>query len=150
MLDQLFNSIGGSVIGSLTEKTGLNLDQAKSVLPIAQDTMKTGLMDEAKAGNIGGILSMFNSKGDSLQSNDLFGKLKGMLMQNILSKLGLPESMSAIVAGTGMTSIVENASQFLSGDEEVKKSDLMSKFDMGSIAGDMLKDKLGGIGKMFG
>lgn len=154
MLDQLFNSIGGDVISSMTEKTGINLEQAKAVLPIAKDTVQTGLTDEVKAGNISGILGMLNSSGAGLQQNSLFGNLKGMLMQNILSKLGLPESVASLVAGTGMTSIVENASQFLSGDADVKQSDLTSKLDMGGMVGDMakgmLKDKLGGIGKMFG
>ncbi|MEM0994339.1 MAG: hypothetical protein AAF847_17455 [Bacteroidota bacterium] len=154
MLDQLFNSIGGDVISSMTEKTGINLEQAKAVLPIAKDTVQTGLTDEVKAGNISGILGMLNSSGAGLQQNSLFGNLKGMLMQNILSKLGLPESVASLVAGTGMTSIVENASQFLSGDADVKQSDLTSKLDMGGMVGNMakgmLKDKLGGIGKMFG
>ncbi|MEM8524563.1 MAG: hypothetical protein AAGG68_07960 [Bacteroidota bacterium] len=154
MLDKLFDSIGGDVVSSLTEKTGINLEQAKAVLPIAQDTMQTGLMDEVKSGNISGILGMLNSSGDALQSNSLFDKIKGMFLQNILSKLGLPESVAGMVAGTGMNSIVSSASNFLGGGGEVKKDDLMSKLDLGGMAGDiakgMLKDKLGGIGKMFG
>jgi len=154
MLDKLFDAIGGDVVNSLTEKTGIDLDQAKKVLPIAQDTMQTGLMDEVKSGNISGILGMLNSGGNDLQDNSLFGKLKGMLLQNLLSKLGLPESIAGMVAGTGMNSIISNASNFLGGGGEVKKDDLMSKLDLGGMAGDMakgmLKDKLGGLGKMFG
>ncbi|MEM6698244.1 MAG: hypothetical protein AAF806_02765 [Bacteroidota bacterium] len=154
MLDSIFNAIGGDVVSSLTEKAGIDLDQAKAVLPIAQETVQTGLMDEVKSGNISGILGMLNSSGDSLQSNSLFGNLKGMLLQNLLSKLGLPESVAGLVAGTGLTSIIGGASNFLSGDKPVEKNDLMSKLDLGGMAGDMakgmLKDKLGGLGKLFG
>jgi hypothetical protein len=155
MLDQLFNAVGGNVINSITEKTGLDINQAKAVLPIAQETVSNGLMDEAKSGNIGGILNMLNSSGGALQSNSLFGSLKSQLLSQLLAKLGLPASVAGLVAGTGMTSIVENASQFLGGDSEVTKGDLMDKLDMKSIVGNMAKDaisdKLGGLGgKLFG
>ncbi|MEM1324685.1 MAG: hypothetical protein AAGI23_01965 [Bacteroidota bacterium] len=155
MLDQLFNAVGGNVVNTLTEKTGLDLEQAKAVLPIAQETVSSGLMDEAKSGNIGGILNMLNSSGADLQSNSLFDGLKKQLLGNLLAKLGLPESVAGLVAGTGMTSIIENASNFLGGGGEVKKDDLMDKLDMKSIVGNMAKDaiadKLGGLGgKLFG
>jgi len=59
-----------------------------------------------------------------------------------------------MVAGTGLTSIIGGASNFLSGDKPVQQSDLMSKLNLGDMAGDiakgMLKDKLGGLGKLFG
>lgn len=149
MLDNIFDSIKDNVLSTLTEKTGITTEQAENVLPVAKDTVQKGLMDEAKSGNFDKILDLFNTKEGNLENNGLFGNLKSMLLGNIMSKVGLPESLAGLVAGDGLKSIIGNMSGFLSGDDgKVKKEDLMSKLDMGSlgnIAGGFLKGKLGDI-----
>ncbi len=155
MLDNLFNSIGGDVVSNLTEKAGISMDQAKQILPIGQETLQSGLMEQVTSGNIGDIVGMFNSGGGDLQSNGLFGSLKGMFMQNIMSKVGLDESVAGAVAGTGMESMISNITGMVGGAGNVTEDSLKEGLGMGGgiadIAGNMLKDKLGdGIGGAIG
>jgi len=161
MLDKLMGSISGDVISQLTEKTGISADQAKSVLPVATDTLQSGLMEQVTGGNISGILGMFNS-GSGMADNPIFGAIKTQLLGNLMSKVGLPESVAGLVAGNGLQSIIGGLSGQLSGDgKEVTQDSLMSGLGLGGgggigdmvkgMAGDALKDKLGGLGgKLFG
>ena len=71
MLDKLFDSFGGDVASSIAEKAGIPMDQAKSILPLAQESIQEGLMKEVTGGNISGIMGMFNS-GSGMGSNPIF------------------------------------------------------------------------------
>ena len=155
MLDKLMDSIGGDVISSITEKAGISTDQAKQVLPIATDTLQSGLMKEVTGGNISGILGMFNS-GSGLANNGLFGSLKGMLVQNIMEKMGLPPAVAGLVGGSGLESIIGGLAGKIGGGGEVTQDNLMSNLGLGGdglmdAAKDLAKGKLGDIaGGLFG
>lgn len=155
MLDQLMSSVGGNVISELTEKTGINAEQAKSVLPVAQESLQSGLMEQVTGGNMSGIMGMFNSSGGGLMNNPVFAAIKAKFATGVMSKLGVPESVAGMVAGTGMTSMVTGLASQLKGDSgEVSQDDLMSKLGLGGGLGDMAKgplgDKLGGLGDIAG
>ena len=151
MLDKLFESFGGDVVNSLTEKAGITPEQAKEVLPIAQDSIQKGLMEQVTGGNISGILGMFNGGESGLASNPVFGGIKSMFLSSIMSKLGLPSGVANMVAGFGLENIMGKLTGALKGDDgEVTESGLMDKLGLGGGLGDMakgmLKDKLGDIG----
>lgn len=108
-------------------------------------------MNEVKSGNISGILDMFNTKTDNLESNGLFSNLKGQLMKSLLAKAGVPDSIAGLAAGAGLQSIIGNLSSILSNDGgEVTKQSLMKNLDLGDIASSLLGGKKGGIGGMLG
>lgn len=162
MLDSLFNSIGGEVVSSITEKAGISADQAREMLPIGQETLQSGLMEQVTGGNLGSIIGMLNSSGSegpSLQSNPLFDSLKGMFIQNIMSKMGLPASVAQLAGGAGMESMISSITGLVGGagnvTEDSLKEGLGLQGGIADIAGNMLKDKLGGaaggiIGGLFG
>jgi len=152
MLDKIFETIGGDVVSDLTSKAGITADQAKEVLPIAQDSIQSGLMEQVKGGNVSGILGMFNS-GSGMGSNPIFGGIKQMFMSNIMSKMGLPGPVAGIVAGAGLEGMMGKIGGVLGGGGEVTQEGLMSNLGMGGDGGglmDMAKnmagDKLGGLG----
>lgn len=156
------DSIGGDVIKTLTDKTGISADQAKEALPLATDSLQSGLMEQVISGNIGGILSMFNSKSSGLTDNPIFAMVKQKFLGNLMSKMGLPESVAGMVAGTGLSSIIGGLAGKMGGGEgsgEVTQDSMMSSLGLGGggiedMAKNMLKDKLGdklgGLGKLFG
>ncbi len=167
MLDKLMESFGGDVISQITEKAGISADQAKEVLPIAQDSLQSGLMEQVTGGNMAGILGMFNSGGgDGLMNNPIFSGIKAKMMQGVMTKMGLPESVAGLVAGTGMSSIIGNLTSKLSGGSgQVDENSLMSGLGLGGNGGgimdmasnlakdklgDIAKDKLGGLGDIAG
>ena len=156
MLDNLFDSIKGEVLESITGNTELSADQAEKVLPIAKESLQNGLMDQVKAGNVSGILDMFNSSGDSLMNNSIFGGIKQQFIGMITNKLGLSGPIASMVANVGLGKIVDSISgKAKQGGSEVTQDNLMSTLGLsggiGDIAKDVLKDKLGGLGKgLFG
>ena len=140
MLDKLFESFGGDVISNLTEKAGISTDQAKKVLPIAQDSIQEGLMEQVTKGNIGGILDMFNS-GKGMSDNPIFGSIKGMFLKGIMSKLGLPSGIANMVAGSGLENIMGSLTGVLKGDDgKVTQDGIMDKLDLGGGIGDIAKN----------
>jgi hypothetical protein len=153
MLDNLLDSIKGDVLGTLTEKTELSADQAESVLPIAKESIQTGLMDQVKSGNVGGILDMFNSSGNSLLKNAIFSGIKQNFVGAIIKKLNLPAPLAGMVANVGLGKIFEGISgKAKDNSGKVTQDSLMSTLGLeggglGDIAKDMLKNKLGGLGK---
>jgi len=151
MLDKLFESFGADVISNLTEKAGITPDQAKEVLPIAQESIQSGLMEQVTSGNISGILGMFNS-GSGMASNPIFGSIKTMFMSSIMSKMGLPSGVAGMVAGSGLENIMGNLTGALKGDDgEVSQEGMMDKLGLGGGIADMAKgvlgDKLGDLTK---
>ena len=155
MLDKLFDAIGGDVISNLTQKTGITTDQAKEVLPLAQESIQSGIMEQVKSGDISSILGMFNS-GSGMSNNPIFGSIKSMFLSSIMSKLGLPSGIANMVAGSGLESIMGSLGGILKGDgDEVTQDGIMDKLDLGGGLGDMakglIKGKLGDItGGLFG
>jgi len=129
MLDQLMSAVGGNVISELTEKAGINAEQAKEVLPVAQESLQSGLMEQVTGGNI-----------------------KAKMAAGVMTKLGVPESVAGMVAGTGMTSMISGLASQLGDGGEVTEDGLMSKLGLGGGIADMAKnalgDKLGGLGDM--
>ncbi len=156
MLDNLFDSIKGEVMESITGNTELSMDQAEQVLPLAQESLQSGLMDQVKAGNVSGILDMFNSSGDSLMNNSIFDGIKQNFIGMITNKLGISGPIASMVANVGLGKIVDAISgKAKSGSGEVTQDNLLSTLGMsggiGDIAKGLLKDKLGGLGKgLFG
>ena len=163
MLDKIMEMVGGDALNAMTEKAGISMDQAKEMLPMAGESLQEGLMSQVTGGNIDGVLEMFKSfTGGGLESNGLFGNIKTMFMQKIMAKMGLPESIAGLVAGSGMTSIIGNLTSKIQADGDTNDIDASSLMNvlggdegmLGTITGMLGGEKKGGmmgkIGKIAG
>lgn len=166
MLDSLMDGLKGQVIDTLKEKTGLDAGQAEQAVPLAKDSITEGLTSALSGGNISGILGMFSGgdAGGGLMENMVYKGIAGNFINKITSALGIPESTAQTVSSFALPMIINKIKGQASDDSgEVSQSGLMDTLglDSGSLmdglkgqAGDMLKDKLGGLGgglgKMFG
>ncbi len=167
MLDSLLDGIKGQVVDTLKEKTGLDGGQAEQAVPLAKDSITEGLTSAMAGGNISGIMGMFgggDGGGGGLMENMVYKGIAGNFINKLTSKLGIPESMASTVSGFALPMIMDKIKGKASdADGNVSQSGLMDTLglDAGSLtdglkdkAGDMLKDKLGGLGgglgKMFG
>ena len=104
MLDKIMEMVGGDALNEMTSKAGISMDQAKEMLPLAQDSLQEGIMSQLTGGDKEGLLGMFTSAiggGDGLMSNGIFGSIKGMFMKKIMTNMGLPESVAGLAAGSG-------------------------------------------------
>lgn len=138
MLETIFNSIGGNVVNAIAEKSGVTVDQAKEILPLAQETVQAGFMEQVTSGNVAGITSLFNSNETDMENNSIFSGIKNALVSSIVSKMGLPES----VAGIAATSCIGNVVNEISGiakDESgaVTETGFMQKF---GVTATVIKD----------
>lgn len=149
MLDKIMELVGGDALSEMVGKAGISMDQAKEMLPIAQESLEEGLMPEVTSGNTEGLLGLFNSAGgEGLMSNGIFGTIKQLFMGKIMSKLGLPESVAGLVAGSGLSSIFSGLAGKMKEDGDndgIDASNIMSILGGGGAAG-MIGSLLGGAG----
>ena len=151
MLDKIMESISGGVAEQIAGKAGVSLDQAKSMMPMAQESLTEGLMSQVTGGNLDGLLGMFKSVtgGDStLTNNPIFSSIKGMFMKKVMTNMGLPESVAGLAAGTGMSSMISGlAGKMVShGDtDDIDLGSLMGVLGVGGDAGGMLGKAAGDL-----
>ncbi len=149
MLDKIMEMVGGQALEAITSKAGISADQAKQMLPLAQDSLQDGIMSQITGGNIESLIGMFNSAGgDSLMNNPIFDSIKVMFMKKIMTSIGLPESVAGLAAGSGLGSIVGSISGLLKQDgdnSDINASNIMNVLGGGGAA-DTLGSILGGSG----
>lgn len=150
MLDKIMEMVGGQALESITSKAGISMDQAKQMLPLAQDSLQDGLMSQITGGNVDNLIGMFNSAGgDGLMNNPIFSGIKSMFMKKIMTSIGLPESVAGLAAGSGMGSIIGSISGLLKQDgdnDDINVSNIMNVLGGGGAAG-VLGSLLGGGGE---
>ena len=163
MLDSIINAVKGQAISAMTGQTEINQQQAEQALPLAQDSIKEGLMGAATSGKFGEISSLLKmasggSTMSSLTSNPVFASILGGFVGKLTSKLGLGSGVANSVAGAALPLIMSKL-----GGEATKQGgdslDLASitKLLGGGAAGaaggalgglaDQAKGILGGFGK---
>ncbi len=147
MLDKIMDLVGSEAINKITNIAGINTTQAKQMLPLAEESLSEGLMSELSKGNMDGILGLFKSAGGSnLFTNSIFNSLKGLFMKKIMSKMGLPESVAGLAAGSGIESIIGSLAGKMKEDgdnEGIDISNLVSVLGIGGGAADMIGGLLG-------
>ena len=158
MLDQLLGAAKSQVIGAITEKTGMGADQAESAFPLAKESITEGIMGAVSGGDISGIMGMLSGGGD-MASSGLFNSISSGFITKLTSKLGIPESMAAMVSSTALPMLMNKVKGGVSNDAgEVSQEGIMAALGggngmMDALKGkgmDMLKDKMGGLGGLLG
>ena len=153
MLDKIMEAVGGDALSQITSQAGVTPEQAQEMLPLAQESLQEGLTSQLTSGNTEGLLGMFNSAGgDGLASNSIFGTIKGLFMQKIMGKMGLPSSVAGLAAGAGMTSMIGGVSDMLKADgdnEDISNDNIMSVLGGGGASG-LLGGLMGDAGGALG
>lgn len=151
MLDKIMDLVGGDALNEITSKAGISMDQAKEMLPLAGESLQEGLMSEVTGGNTDGIMGMFQSAlgggGGGLMSNGIFGSIKAMFMKKIMTKMGLPESVAGLAAGSGLSSMIGGLAGKMSDDGDndgIDMSNIMNVLGMGGGAAGLLGGLMGG------
>lgn len=151
MLDKIMEMAGGDALKQITNNAGVTPEQAKEMLPMAQESLQEGLTSQLTSGNTDGLLGMFNSvSGGGLADNGMFGNIKNLFMQKIMTKMGLPSSVAGIAAGAGMGSMVGSLTGMLKADgdnDDISTDNIMSVLGGGGAAGMLggLKDAASGL-----
>ncbi len=153
MLDKIMEMAGGDALKQITDHAGVTPEQAKEMLPMAQESIQEGLTSQLTSGNTEGLLGMFNSVGSGgLANNGMFGNIKNLFMQKIMGKMGLPSSVAGIAAGAGMGSMIGSITGMLKSDgdnDDISTDNIMSVLGGGGAAG-MLGKLAGNAGGALG
>ena len=147
MIQETINSMKGELTGLLTQKTGLTPDKAGASVDIAKDDILSGLKKEATGGNVAGLMGLL--KGGSATGNPIVTNIVNQYAGSLITKLGLPESMSKQVATFAIPFILSKLQSKTAGKSDGDLASMMGG-DLGGGMGDLLKKGLGGMGGLGG
>lgn len=147
MIQETINSMKGELTGLLTQKTGLTADKAGPAVDIAKDDILSGLKNEASSGNVSGLMSLL--KGGNTAGNPIVTNMVNQYAGSLITKLGLPESVSKQVATFAIPFILSKFQSKTAGKSDSDIAGMMGG-DLGGGMGDILKKGLGGLGGLGG
>ncbi|MFK7808527.1 MAG: hypothetical protein AB8F74_12050 [Saprospiraceae bacterium] len=154
MLDKIMDMVGGEAISAMTEKAGISTDQAKQMLPFAQESLQEGMMSQVTSGNLDGVLGMFKNFAGGNASNDgLFGNIQNMFAKKVMTNMGIPESIAGLAANSGLVSIVGNLTSKIKGagdTDDIDASSLLSVLGQGDGAAGLMGKAAGLLGGLTG
>lgn len=146
MLNEFLNSIKGDLGAKLAGKTDLNKDKLNGVGNVVTDTLKAGLMDKIKDGQLGEVVNLLGKGGST---TPFAGNMIQQTVGNLVSKLGLSQTVSSTIANIAVPFIIEKLGTFAS--SKGKNNEESVKDLLGDLMKSSVKDKLlGGLGKKFG
>ncbi len=140
MIDAIVKNIGPELVSKLTGDFGLQPEQVAQTAETTKTSLKDGLTKELSKGNVDGLLSLFN-QGSQAAGNDVFQNLFNNLVGDYVKKLGVSKEMANKVAGFVLPLIMDKIANKTGGN--TGKADLVKI--IGGEAGNLLKDKAGGL-----
>ena len=156
MLDSLISGLKDQAVGAITGQTGVTADQAQAALPLAQESIKEGMMGAATSGNLGGITDMLKMAGGGggglagLAQNAVYASIATKFLGKLTSSLGLGGAVAQKIAGVALPMIIGKLGGQLTKDGG-------SGLDLGAItsmlgggAAGAAGDALGKAGGMLG
>lgn len=145
----MFDNLLQGNLSNMLQQTGLTPQQAAQALPAAQESVTNTLQTEATSGNFANIAGLFAGQAD----NPLTSILSNNMVQSLMSKVGLSSSVATTAATAFLPQIITTLKQqVLDESGNISQARIMSLLGGGSVGNivDSVKDKLGGIGNLFG
>ena len=146
MINNFLNDIKGELLEQVTGKVNLDSEKLNDASNIIGNTFKDELLDKFSKGHVGEITGLLSKNGSSSPfATNIINQTAG----NLMSKLGLPNSISTSIANIAIPFIINKLGDFAS--ENGKDNDNGISDLLGDLVKGSLKDKLlGGLGKKFG
>jgi hypothetical protein len=146
MLEQFLKTASSGLVNQLAGKTDVDEGKLNGIAQVVTDTFKTGLMDKVSNGKLDDIMGLLGKGGSS---SSFASSLTNSTVSNLVSKLGLPKSVSDTIGSIAIPFIISKFSDFTSA--KGKSNDEGVKDILGDLLKGSLKDNLlGGLGKKFG
>jgi len=145
MLNSIIKNIAPEVLSAVTQKFDLNPEMGNRAVDTTKDSLQASVSDEITKGNLDGLLSMFNSTGNSTD-NHTFQSIASRLSGDYIQKLGLAPDLASQISTYVLPLVLDKISSMLGG--KVDKESLAGALGKGGLlnkAGDIL----GGLGNIF-
>lgn len=158
MFDTILNAVKEQIGGQLKSQTGLNDEQVSQSVDVVGESTQEVVKEEASGGNIEGLMQAF-SGGNAGAGNPVIDKLGSNIVGNLVSRLGFSEGLARQIKTIALPFLIKTISSKFSGAGGGDAAGLLGMFqgagnDSGldalkAKAAGQLKDKLGGLGKLF-
>ena len=141
MLENIINQVKGQLTGELQNKFQLQPDTANKSVDLAKDNLMEEVKNRASSGDTGSVMNMLKGGQGVSGADNMIGKY----VNDLTTKLGIPENIAKQVAPFAINFIMQKVSGKMASDN-LGQSDIL-----GGLVGGKLKDTLGkGLGDKLG
>ncbi|MCK5539231.1 MAG: hypothetical protein KAI79_20580 [Bacteroidales bacterium] len=145
MIQELLSGMKGEIIGELTEKIGIPTDKMDDIMGIVGSVATTEVTKEATGGGIGNIMNLFSSSDNNSSANSLQDNIVNGVVADLISKLGIEESMAKMAAAYVVPMLMEKITGKNSETADDDASPITKMFGIVSSGDDGLMGKIGGF-----
>lgn len=147
MLSSILKSLQDQVGPDLIEKAGISSESLPQVMDVVGDASKSVLGKQIASGNMGSIMNLFSSGGNSNEANGMQSDLTSNIVSGLAQKLGFSESKAQMVGSIVVPYLIK---MITSKNEETGADDDSSIQDLfGGGTGDLLSKAKKGLGGLF-
>ncbi len=160
MIENIISMVKDNVGGDLMSKFGMSNEQADKTIATGSETVLESLKNKAMGGDFSSITSIFGGNSENANPlNNVGAETGGDFVSNLMSKVGLPQSVAEKVSAFLLPKITEIFSSKMQGaDGGFDFSNITNMFGNYSDSKedgiidklkDTLGDNLGGLGNLM-
>lgn len=151
MWEEIISKAKDNISGEIRNKAGLNQEQADRSIELTGDSTREVLLNEAKQGNVQEIMSLFRGQKPSNSGHPLANKIRGSLIEKLVSQLGLSQDMATGVEGIAVPYILDLVNQKTGGTQAAPSPANLVAIMGGSdkLSGDVQEKLKKGLDKFF-
>lgn len=150
MLDSILNGLKNQITGELVSKAGINDNQIDDIIKVAGESTQEVMLNKLSPDMLGDVMNLFSKGKNTGTANGIQNDLINNFVGNLISKLGISESMANTISAIAIPKIIE----MITGENEKTPSSdasaLLSMFGGSDSISDSLKGSLGDtLGGLF-
>lgn len=150
MWQEIISKAKDTISGEIRNKAGIDEQKANQSIEVAGDSTREVLVDEAKQGNIQGIMSLFKGQSPAGSGNPISNRISGSVVEKLVSQLGLSPEIAGKVQSIAVPFLLNMVNQKTGGTNSAPSaSSLLSLLggsgNVGSDVTDKIKKGLGGL-----
>jgi hypothetical protein len=106
MLDSIINSLKSEVGGEILEKANLSSDKLDGIFSVIGESATKEVSSNMLGGDFSTVMNLFSKNKNNSSANTLQSNITSSVISGLISKLGLSESISKIIADIAVPSLI--------------------------------------------
>jgi uncharacterized protein YidB (DUF937 family) len=147
MLEQIMNSLKSEVGGKLSDNSNLPAAGMEKIFGTLSDVVKKEVTGQMLSGNLSHLMNLFSNQPNTDQANVIQSNIHSDFVGNLMSKLGLSQETSTVIATTAVPALINAITKKNSTTPDDDPSPLHELFGTGGNNGILgtAKNLLGGF-----
>lgn len=150
MFDEILGKLKEAVPSEMLDQLGLDDNEKENAIQEVAESVKYRVKKEAGRGNIEKMASLFSENENTDEDNAMASKMEGDMIWQFMNKLGFSKEKAAGLATTILPGLLKSITGGLTEKKSNDAGGILSMFGDGDDLMDTIKDKLGGLGNLFG